>query len=42
MSNLKKSNINIEVLTNENNLPEKIKWSAKEGGVEEATAEAMF
>ncbi|MFT5821008.1 MAG: gliding motility-associated protein GldC [Crocinitomix sp.] len=42
MSNLKKSNINIEVLTNENNLPEQITWTAKEGGVDGANAEAMF
>ena len=42
MSNLKKSTIAIEVLTNENNLPEQISWSAKEGGVDEATAEAMI
>ena len=42
MSNLKKSTIDIEVLTNENNLPEQINWSAKEGGIEQATAEAMI
>lgn len=42
MTDLKKSTINIEVSTNENNLPEQIKWSAKEGGVEEAKAEAMI
>lgn len=42
MSNLKRSTIDIEVLTNENNLPEQISWSAKEGGVDEAKAEAMF
>jgi gliding motility-associated protein GldC len=42
MSNLKKSKIKIEVSTNENNLPEQIKWSAESGGVEDATAEAMF
>jgi gliding motility-associated protein GldC len=42
MSNLKKSKIEIEVTTNENNLPEQIKWSAKEGGVDIADAEAMI
>lgn len=42
MSDLKKSSIDIEVLTNENNLPEQINWSAKEGGVENASAEAMI
>ena len=42
MSNLKKSNITIEVLTNENNLPEQIKWSAEEGGVTDAKAEALM
>ena len=42
MSNLKKSKIEIEVTTNENNLPEKIEWSAKEGGVDFADAEAMI
>lgn len=42
MSDLKKSTIDIEVLTNENNLPEQITWSAKEGGVEGAKAEAMI
>ena len=42
MSNLKKSTIHIEVSTNENNLPEKIEWSAKEGGVDQSLAEAMI
>lgn len=42
MSDLKKSKIDIEVLTNENNLPEQITWSAKEGGIEGARAEAMI
>lgn len=40
MSNLKKSKINIEVITNENNLPEEIKWTAD--GVNNANAEAMI
>ena len=42
MSDLKKSTINIEVHTNENNVSEKMKWSAPEGGVEDASAEAMI
>lgn len=42
MSDLKKSNIDIEVLTNENNIPEKIKWTAKEGGVDAASAKALI
>ena len=42
MSDLKKSTIDIEVLTNENNLPEQINWSAKDGGVDKAQAEAMI
>ena len=36
------SHINIEVTTNENNVPEQIKWSAKEGGVDGAFAKAMI
>ncbi|MEX1001956.1 MAG: gliding motility protein GldC [Crocinitomicaceae bacterium] len=42
MSNLKKSLIQIEVETNENNVPEKISWSAESGGVEQAAAKAMI
>ena len=42
MSDLKKSSIDIEVLTNENNIPEEINWSAKEGGVDNAKAEALI
>lgn len=42
MSNSKKSQINIEVVTNENNVPESITWSAKDGGVEKAAAKAMI
>lgn len=41
MSNLKKSLIQIEVTTNENNIPESIKWEAKDGGVNNAAAKAM-
>ncbi|WP_027418026.1 gliding motility protein GldC [Crocinitomix catalasitica] len=42
MSKLKKSKIEIEVLTNENNLPEQIIWSAAEGGIDKESAEAMI
>ncbi len=42
MAELKKSTITIDVSTNENNLPEKIEWSAKGGGVDLASAEAMI
>ena len=42
MSDLKKSTIEINVLTNENNLPEVINWAAKEAGVTDASAEAMI
>ncbi|UKN03501.1 gliding motility protein GldC [Paracrocinitomix mangrovi] len=37
----KKSQIKIEVETNENNVPETIQWSAEDGGVDEAKAKAM-
>lgn len=39
---MKKSNIIIEIETNENNIPESIQWSAKDGGVEMAQAKAMI
>lgn len=42
MSELKKSTIDIEVLTNENNVPERINWSAEAGGVDHAQAGAMI
>ncbi|MFT4600989.1 MAG: gliding motility-associated protein GldC [Arenicella sp.] len=42
MSNLKKSNIKVQVITNENNIPESIKWSAEDGGVDNAAAKAMI
>ncbi|MBN4072562.1 gliding motility protein GldC [Crocinitomix catalasitica] len=42
MSELIKSVIKIEVSTNENNISEKIYWTAKEGGVDGADAEAMI
>jgi len=42
MKNHKKSSINIEITTNENNIPEKITWNAKDGGVENAEASAMI
>lgn len=42
MSNLKKSNIQVEVTTNENNIPESISWTAEDGGVDNANAKAMI
>jgi len=42
MSNLKKSNIKVEVTTNENNIPENINWTAEDGGVDKANAKAMI
>ncbi|MBI3135784.1 MAG: gliding motility protein GldC [Bacteroidetes bacterium] len=42
MTNLKKSLIQIEVTTNENNIPEEIVWNAKDGGVSDASARAMI
>jgi gliding motility-associated protein GldC len=42
MSDLKKSKIEIDVFTNENNLPEQIKWSAEGGGIKNATADALI
>lgn len=42
MSNLKKSNITVEVSTNENNIPESIKWTAEDGGVDNSSAKAMI
>jgi gliding motility-associated protein GldC len=42
MSNLKTSLIQIEVTTNENNIPEKIMWNAQDGGVHNSPARAMI
>lgn len=42
MSKLKKSNITVQVSTNENNVPELIKWSAEDGGVDNSSAKAMI
>lgn len=41
MTNHKKSTITIDITTNENNIPEKISWTAPGGGVEDAEAKAM-
>ncbi|MCB9224440.1 MAG: gliding motility protein GldC [Crocinitomicaceae bacterium] len=41
MSN-KRSQIKIDIVTNENNVPESIKWSAEDGGVDNAPAKAMI
>ena len=38
----KKSEIKIEITTNENNIPEKIVWNAADGGVTNADAKAMI
>lgn len=38
----KNSEIKIKVETDENNVPENIKWSAEDGGVKEAEAKAML
>ncbi|HTO38961.1 MAG TPA: gliding motility protein GldC [Brumimicrobium sp.] len=39
---VKTSEISIKVGTNENNVPVRMKWSAEDGGVENAEAKAMF
>jgi len=38
----KKSEIKIDIITNENNVPTAINWSAEDGGVENAEAKAMI
>lgn len=38
----KASQIKIDIVTNENNVPEKITWSAEDGGVDNAVAKAMI
>jgi gliding motility-associated protein GldC len=38
----KKSKIVIDVVTNENNVPETINWTASDGGVDNASAKAMM
>ncbi len=38
----KKSEIKIEITTNENSIPEKITWNAQDGGVVNAEAKAMI
>lgn len=42
MSDLKKSEIKIDVHTNENNVPQKINWTAEDGGINNAEAKALF
>jgi len=39
---IKKSEIKIEVTTNENNIPESINWTAADGGITNADAKAMI
>jgi len=38
----KTSNINLTITTDENKIPEKIKWSAEDGGITNAEAKAAF
>lgn len=38
----KKSQIIIDVETNENNVPEKLMWTAQDGGVDQAAAKALM
>lgn len=38
----KESNINIKVALDENRVPEKLKWSAEDGGVENEEAKALL
>lgn len=38
----KKSDIKISVLLDENQVPEKLQWSAQDGGVDKAEAKAML
>lgn len=42
MSNQKKSEIRVDITTNENNIPEKITWNAPDGGISNAEAKAMI
>jgi gliding motility-associated protein GldC len=39
---IKKSEINIHIDLDENNLPSKMKWTAKDGGIENQEAAALF
>jgi len=38
----KKSNINIQVEVDENNVPEKLNWTAQDGGINNEEAKAML
>jgi gliding motility-associated protein GldC len=42
MAELKKSEINIEVLLDENRVPEELYWSAEDGNVNKEEAKAMM
>lgn len=42
MTNIKKSEIKIEVALDENKIPEKLHWSAADGGIDNAEAKAML
>src|SRR5690625_7350244 len=42
MANTKRSEIKIEVALDENKIPEELRWSAPDGGVNNAEAKAML
>lgn len=42
MSKLHTSDINLTVELDENRIPEKLKWTAKDGGVDNEEAKAML
>ena len=42
MANEKKSTISIDVTLDENKVPDEIRWSAQDGGVEQEEAKAML
>lgn len=42
MTGFKKSNISINVTLDENRVPEELRWSAEDGGVENEEAKAML
>lgn len=42
MSKIKKSEIKIEVALDDNRIPEKLRWTAPDGGIDSAEAKAMF
>ena len=42
MANTHKSEINIEINLDENKVPEKLRWTAKDGGIENEETKAML